>query len=317
MPGIVGSYIFSITSYNVRYHLQGKSSKVLGSETKPLRNSGRTIQKLNGNRSARHLPVDIAIHCGDLTGLSTLEEIRTALEQLKEINEPLKLVVPGSHDWTMDVPTFRENLGRVSHRVDENSVQKEYGEYGEAVELFKGVKDHGIRFLLEGEYGFQLDNGARLTVFASAYTPKNFDTTGFHYPPGQREFDISADVDVVVTHGPPYGILDFPSPVGKGCPGLMRAIVTIDPETSQVLESISTLTRNEFDTSYVAQAKASKRRELESQGYDAGAERPLRPGQTLFVNAAIEGSGNEEFKKQLPWVVEIDLPLDVPVRPIP
>ncbi len=53
---------------------------------------------------------DVAIHCGDLTEESKLEEYRTTLQLLIDIQAPLKLVIAGNHDFTMDIPAFKEKV---------------------------------------------------------------------------------------------------------------------------------------------------------------------------------------------------------------
>ncbi|KAI6089112.1 Metallo-dependent phosphatase-like protein [Hypoxylon rubiginosum] len=305
-------------------------------------------------RGACELPVDVAIHCGNFTEESGIDEYRTALEQLREITALLKLVVPGNCDWTMDVPTFRENVGRVSHRVDAAAVRKEYGEYGEAVELFLDAKAEGIQLLLvEGTYKFKLDNGALLSVYASPFTPSDFDTMGFQYFSGDHSFDIPTNVDVVITHGPPHGILDMVAERRRGCPKLLRAIARAQPKLhcfghiydgwgaklvtwrkenedddsasgstpivnnnkSRIIENISTLTTiTDFDTLNMVYAKLDKLDQLDTRGYIytghcAVDKKPLKPNQTLFVNAAVDGTGDTVVETQLPWIVDIDLPL--------
>ncbi|KAI4859280.1 Metallo-dependent phosphatase [Hypoxylon rubiginosum] len=299
--------------------------------------------------AARHLPVDVAIHCGDLTEESKIDELRIALKQLQEIEAPLKLVIPGNHDFTMDVPTFKNNIANAPEPLDPALVRTEYGDYGEAKQMFEDMKAQGIHVLEEGTHQFELSNGALLSVYASPFTPSLHDSWGFHYPPEQHNFDIPKGVDVVITHGPPHGVMDFTaSGRGAGCPNLFRAVAhaqpklhcfghihegwgaklatwrehvgeapanhfaDIDHDESVVVEKLSGLTTTRFDTVASARAKRDRRAALEARGYAAarhGAddERPLRPGQTLFVNAAVEGS-TVEFPAHMPWVVDIDLP---------
>lgn len=49
---------------------------------------------------------DVAIHCGDLTNGSSLSEFRTSINLLKNLNAPIKLVIAGNHDFTLDIPSF-------------------------------------------------------------------------------------------------------------------------------------------------------------------------------------------------------------------
>ncbi|XXH02324.1 hypothetical protein Hte_008697 [Hypoxylon texense] len=300
--------------------------------------------------AARHLPVDVAIHCGDLTEESKIDEIRVALKQLQDIEAPLKIVIPGKHDFTMDVPTFIYNVATAPEPLDLALVKTEYGNYGEAKRMFEDMKAQGIHVLQEGTHQFELNNGAVLSVYASPFTPSLDDPWGFHYHPGQHDFDIPKGVDVVITHVPPHGVLDFAASGGRaGCPNLFRAVAhaqpklhcfghvhegwgaklvtwrdhvgetqtpthfaDIDHDESVVIEKLTGLTTTRFDTVASARAKHDRRNALEARGYAAAShtaedERPLHPGQTLFVNAAIEGS-TVELPMHLPWVVDIDLP---------
>lgn len=54
------------------------------------------------------LPVDVAIYCGDLTDESKLHEFQASLRLLQNIDAPLKLVIAGNHDLTLDIPTLRK-----------------------------------------------------------------------------------------------------------------------------------------------------------------------------------------------------------------
>jgi 3',5'-cyclic AMP phosphodiesterase CpdA len=55
-------------------------------------------------------PADVAIHCGDLTEESKLDEFRATLRFLKRLDAPLKLVIAGNHDFTLDTPVFERKI---------------------------------------------------------------------------------------------------------------------------------------------------------------------------------------------------------------
>jgi predicted MPP superfamily phosphohydrolase len=110
---------------------------------------------------------DVAIHCGDLTDGSTLDEFRTTIRLLKDIDAPLKLVIAGNHDFTMDIPTFEKMVAEVTPPLAPDLVVKEYGAHGEARQLFEEIKDAGFVFLDEGNHYLTLKNGALLTIYAS------------------------------------------------------------------------------------------------------------------------------------------------------
>lgn len=111
---------------------------------------------------------DVAIHCGDLTEGSQLDEFRTAIRLLKDIDAPLKLAIAGNHDFAMDVPAFEKKVAEVTPPLAPDLVVREYGTRGEARQLFEEAKDEGLVFLDEGTHRFTVCNGALLTVFASS-----------------------------------------------------------------------------------------------------------------------------------------------------
>ena len=288
--------------------------------------------------------VDVAIHCGDLTEESKLDEFRTSLELLRSIKSPLKLVIAGNHDFAMDIPMFKKKLADIKPPLEDDLVKREYGAFGEARELFENedTKAAGIVFLDEGTHQFTLANGAPLTVYASPYTPSLSDW-GFQYHPQQdHDWTIDPGVDVVITHGPPKGVLDYTdSRQRAGSASLFGAIARarpqihcfghihegwgakrvtwrdpvsktpshftdIDNDSSVVIETLAEIQRRKFDTPEVISEKESKLKRYQ-QKRCCIADEPVKKGtQTLFVNAATEGKDDDS--QQLPWVANVDLP---------
>ncbi|KAK7754119.1 hypothetical protein SLS62_003965 [Diatrype stigma] len=307
------------------------------------------------NPSSRQQSADVAIHCGDLTEESKIKEFRVTLELLKNIQAPLKLVIAGNHDFTLDLPTFKGNIENSPDALDPELVQREFGHYGEVQQLFEDAKVHGIHLLHEGTHQFELDNGALLTVYASPYTPSH-ESWGFSYRPQQHDFLIPASADVVVTHGPPHGIMDT-NAAGKraGCPNLFAAVARaqpklhcfghmhegwgaklvtwrpelsaapshfsdIDNEHSSVIAKLPQLKSTKFDSAEIVEEKRQRRRDIfeNQQGcvatsHCAGDESPLQRGQTLFVNAAVQGT-TEELPLHPAWLVDIELPANIPIN---
>ncbi|OJK03071.1 hypothetical protein ASPACDRAFT_1886086 [Aspergillus aculeatus ATCC 16872] len=192
---------------------------------------------------------DVVIHCGDLTDSSYLTEFRTTIQLLQKLHAPLKLVIPGNHDFTLDTPTFQQKVksSGLDHREDDRRlVRQVYGDYGEVRrKLFTDdlQQTSGITLLDEGIHVFRLANGARLTVYASPYTPSLGGDWGFQYHPDtSHEFQLdssgsssSNQIDVVITHGPPRGIMDYTTSATHGCgrragcPDLFKAIARARP----------------------------------------------------------------------------------------
>ncbi|RSL76977.1 hypothetical protein CEP51_009478 [Fusarium floridanum] len=182
-----------------------------------------------------HESADVAIHCGDLTGDSKLHGFKQAIELLKEIDAPLKIVIAGNHDFTLDDSAFEQKIteaNRLAQEDLEDSIKAEYGDYGDARRLLHEARDQGIVFLEEGSHQFTLDNGALLKVYASPYTPTtgNSSDWGFQYS-GAHEFAIDKGTDVMVTHGPPHGVMDMTTGRQRiGCSQLFAAVARAQPK---------------------------------------------------------------------------------------
>lgn len=148
---------------------------------------------------------DILVHCGDMTAYGTEEETRKYLTWISEQPFQFKIVVPGNHDlW------LYEQYRKV--RTPEDPFRMGW------VALQTWLVDIGDVHLLVDE-GRLLDpklticNGKRYSFYGSPWTPM-FNNWAFmdddknlhkHF---QR---IPEGVDVLITHGPAYGILDKPS----------------------------------------------------------------------------------------------------------
>lgn len=174
--------------------------------------------------------IDVVIHCGDLTQHSKLSEFRETIALLDGIEAPLKLIIPGNHDFSLDDAAFARKIAearRLSSNVSEidQLLQREYGSIGDARKL---LGDTNIVLLDEGRHSLTLNNGARLQVYASPYTP-SADEWGFQYS-GAYEFDMGKGVDIAITHGPPHGIMDITQAQTRiGCPVLFRAVAKAKP----------------------------------------------------------------------------------------
>ncbi|GIJ84480.1 hypothetical protein Asppvi_003327 [Aspergillus pseudoviridinutans] len=278
---------------------------------------------------------NILIHAGDLTTIGSLTEHKTTLSVLQAADAELKLVIAGNHDITLDeeyyaaLPTssFRTRGGR----EDVSAVKQ----------LYCSDEAHaaGIRYLDEGMHNFTLSTGATLSVYASPYTPA-FCGWAFAYPRGKDRFnpppaeateanvadaaggagvvpDFPA-VDIMITHGPPAGVLDTVVNGGSvGCEGLFAAVKRARPRMhvfGHIHEGYGAL-RGEWGTDMTlggTRVVCDEDRVREEGGayvdVSADSGRPLRFGEeTLFVNASVL---NERYRAvNAPWVVDLDLPV--------
>ncbi|KAK3403388.1 Metallo-dependent phosphatase-like protein [Sordaria brevicollis] len=180
--------------------------------------------------------VDVAIHCGDLTEDSKMEEYRTTLELLKSIDAPLKLVIAGNHDFSLDDSALERLTAEATESgIETELMKKEFGDVGEARRLFSEASN--VTLLDEGIHTFRLQNGASLTVYASPFTPSLQASGAYQFrPDDNHDFSISLPgsnrVDVAITHCPPKGLFDrtsSASPPSVGCPQLFAAIAKARP----------------------------------------------------------------------------------------
>ena len=290
---------------------------------------------------------DVAIHCGDLTEESKLEEFQATWRLLMNIQAPLKLVIAGNHDFTMDIAAFEEKIANAWPPLDADLVRRVYGHFGEARQLFKDARSAGIIFLDEGSHRFNLKNGAALSVYASPYTPL-LGGCDFQYHPSQgHKFEILKGVDLVMTHGPPKGIMDYTdSRQRSGCPDLFEAIARarprlhcfghihegwgarmvtwrqqlterpshftdIDNDTSTIVEKLSGFKHSKLDTPESRQEKSMREQYHWQQRCYATTH---CTGDAIPLEYGAQTlfinaaiQGTEEKPLQLPWLVELEL----------
>lgn len=228
----------------------------------------------------------------------------------------------------------------------EDSDDDDLQDHVKAMEIMTGpsAKAAGITYLEEGIHTFTLQNGANFTVYASPYQPE-FCGYAFAYERDEDRFNppehvlegvkkISGSVtvpdfpavDIMMTHGPPKGILDE---VGGG--GRMRANVGCDALLTAVSRARPLLyCFGHIHEGYGAKLVTWKRKEEEDKdksGFGLGADaiemmrdmRSVFPDvlgfepevefgrETLMVNAAVRNV--HYFPSNAPWVIDLKLPL--------
>ncbi|KAF3067374.1 Metallophosphoesterase MPPED2 [Daldinia childiae] len=296
----------------------------------------------------QHISADVAIHCGDLTEESKIDEFKTTLQLLRNIDAPLKLVIAGNHDFTADIPLFKNKVAS-NPDLQPEEVERFYGGFGEIHQLFEDSKSDGVIFLEEGTHRFELGNGAKLTVYASPYTPSLSDW-GFQYSPQEgHNFAIEKGVDIAITHGPPHGIMDITDSRRRaGCPQLFGSIAQarpklhcfghihegwgaklvtwrenisqvpshftdIDNERSTVIGKLSNIINSKFDTPEIMEEKSKKRAVLSHEGYIKTShctddENPLKAGSQTLFVNAAIQGATEEYPMHAPWLVDLEMP---------
>lgn len=135
---------------------------------------------------------DVLIICGDLTARDTKDEYDKFILWLNELPYRCKIVIAGNHDGLIE----------------------------------KGItigNDQDIHYLCDS--GVEFDG---LKIWGSPYTP-TFEKWYFMRDRGKeikKHWDlIPSDIDILVTHGPPYGIFDETiDEIHVGCEDLRLAV---------------------------------------------------------------------------------------------
>jgi Icc-related predicted phosphoesterase len=143
---------------------------------------------------------DVLIHGGDILGRGSLLELREFNDWLGELPHAYKLIIAGNHDWCF------ERDEKASRELLTNGVYLQ----DESFEI-EGVKFYGSPwqpwFL---DWAFNLPRGDAIKI----------------------KWDLIPEgIDVLITHGPCYGILDKTSSgENVGCEELLKSLERIKPK---------------------------------------------------------------------------------------
>ncbi len=137
---------------------------------------------------------DVLIHCGDVTTYGTGEEVQQFLYWVSNQPHKHKIWIAGNHDRCLDFDS--QYLGRLN--------------------------PNGIVYLQES--GIEI-NGVKF--WGSPYTPDHCDFAfQLHNQEEERWAKIPTDTDVLITHGPPFGILDVGHDLPHaGCDRLLNHVL--------------------------------------------------------------------------------------------
>jgi Icc-related predicted phosphoesterase len=156
---------------------------------------------------------DILVHAGDMTNVGRINEVAALGVWLREMEKRFKfiVIVAGNHDWL-----FQKNRALAESLINQ-------GTMGEATGKIIYLQDSGVT--IDG-----------LKIHGSPQTPWFFDWA-FNVRRGELKpyWDkIPEGLDILITHGPPSGILDQADPhLGSehvGCEELMEAVERTKPK---------------------------------------------------------------------------------------
>jgi Icc-related predicted phosphoesterase len=141
---------------------------------------------------------DMIIHAGDFTMSGTLEQINDFFTWFSALDYKYKLVVAGNHDLGMEKHRDKIIIPNNIHYLENETI------------VIEGIK-----------------------IWASPVSTPYLNWA-FMLPLEQREQlygQIENDVDIIVNHGPPFGVLDCTfNGVNTGCTELLKAIKRVGPK---------------------------------------------------------------------------------------
>lgn len=143
---------------------------------------------------------DIIIHAGDFCHLGNEEHLYDFLEWYRELNFKYKILIAGNHDFFAD----REP------------------------EKFRHLLPRGIIYL--NDSGIAIEN---FKFWGSPVQP-DLSSMAFGKPRGEKMNEhwelIPDDIDILITHTPPFGILDKSSRGNSlGCEYLLKKLYFLEP----------------------------------------------------------------------------------------
>lgn len=150
---------------------------------------------------------DILIHAGDLTQSGSFKELQDALDWLRTLPHPIKIVIAGNHELLLD-SAWDDSSGRAASE----RAQLDWGD---------------IIYLENEEATISCPNGRQLRVCGSPYSTRH-GNWAFQYPRNQDVWASSVPdgIDVLITHGPPFAHLDL---LKWGCPHLLQTLWRVRP----------------------------------------------------------------------------------------
>lgn len=147
-------------------------------------------------------PGDVLIHAGDMSGRGTEAEIVDFMDWFSAQPHAHKILIAGNHDF-----------------------------------YFENASKEELRQLLPSNIIYLNDSGCSIEgiQFWGSPVQPEFNNWAFNRESGpaiKKHWDlIPTNTDVLITHGPPFGILDA-TIQGKhvGCPDLLQAVYAVKPK---------------------------------------------------------------------------------------
>lgn len=152
---------------------------------------------------------DILIHAGDVSTMGRADQIKSFLDWFSDLNFKYKIFIAGNHDFG-----FQQVVG--------SGFPPTY------VGIAPEYTEKGVIYLMDNEVTVE-----GLRIYGSPWQPRFYDWA-FNVDRGEASAKkwekIPEGLDILITHGPPYSILDNTISGEKvGCEELYKRVVTVKP----------------------------------------------------------------------------------------
>ncbi|KAJ7098251.1 Metallo-dependent phosphatase-like protein [Mycena epipterygia] len=252
---------------------------------------------------AKTFPVpdgDVLLHSGDLTRRGTFRDLRRTMDWLYALPHPTKIIIAGNRDFSLDREWYDANWERTGYL-------ETWEPPDPILELLTGPRAvaANIVYLRDEQYTFRARPGGReWTVYGSPQSP-NFGARvrafGYDAADGPTVASSFPDTDILLTHGPPWNVLDYTSEGARaGCPALAARLPTLRPRLhvfGHIHEARGVYVHLWDRTDGLGAQNVSQMGDAEGSPIEeavAGGE------QTVFVNASNWAAGPNEFRNNEP-----------------
>lgn len=149
----------------------------------------------------------IIIHAGDISGKGHLHEITAFLDWFSNLPFKYKIFIAGNHDFGFEM-------------IDAD---------GKYTDIAQEYKDKGVIYLMDSMV--EIDG---IKIYGSPWQPRFYDWA-FNVNRGdaiaKKWETIPEGLDILVTHGPPHGILDNTyGGMRAGCEELYKRVFVVRPK---------------------------------------------------------------------------------------
>lgn len=186
------------------------------------------ISDTHGKESCLNIPAgDVLIHAGDFSRSGRLPEIKAFKKFIDSVPHEAKVVISGNHEITLDSKGYAGNA-RVFHGALFNKKNFDPIVHTAQCKEVIMLPTLGYHYLEAATVNLRKDCSSGINIFGSPWQPEHINMA-FNLPRGealrQKWSEIPDNTDVLITHTPPYGILDsLEDGTHVGCEELLEAV---------------------------------------------------------------------------------------------